>query len=213
VSCWALVPLKERTACKMRLAPVLSPHARLRLVRGMLDHVILTLQDTAGIDHIALVSPERDTVSEDIELIAQTRHGLNEDLANAASEAARLGATRLVIVPADLPLLRSEDVSTLLEAFRDSGAVIAPDRHERGTNALALLAAAIPGLKLEFGENSFQRHRASIRRTSVEPAVVRRTGFAFDVDDIGDLELLRTLAPESHLSLLGADARPLSAGH
>jgi 2-phospho-L-lactate guanylyltransferase (CobY/MobA/RfbA family) len=99
----------------------------------------------------------------------------------------------------------------LLAAFHDSGAVIAPDRHERGTNGLALTASASPGLEFEFGDNSFGRHRASIRRSGLEPAVVRRTGFAFDVDDIEDLQLLRTLAPQSDLSLLGADAPQASA--
>jgi 2-phospho-L-lactate guanylyltransferase (CobY/MobA/RfbA family) len=103
-------------------------------------------------------------------------------------------------------------VGALLEAFRESGAVIAPDRHERGTNGLALLANAMPAFKLEFGDHSFERHRASIRRSGVEPPIIRRTGFAFDVDRIEDLELLRTLAPDSHLSLLGAHVPPLSAG-
>jgi 2-phospho-L-lactate/phosphoenolpyruvate guanylyltransferase len=189
VSCWALVPLKERAACKTRLTAMLSSQGRLQLVRALLRHVIGTLQITPGIDHIALVSPERDDVAGDIALLARERQGLNEDLTYALNEATQRGATCAVIVPADLPLVEPADVSALLESIRYAGVVLAPDRHERGTNALAL--ATPSPLALSFGEDSFEQHLAQTRSLGIEPTVLRRSGFSFDVDDVEDLQRLR----------------------
>jgi len=197
VSCWALVPLKERAACKTRLTAMLSSEGRLRLVRALLGHVIDTLQNTPGIDHIALVSPERDDVATDIALLARDRHGLNEDLTYALSEATRRGATCALIVPADLPLVEPADVSALLGSVKYTGVVLAPDQRDRGTNALAL---EIPSpLILAFGENSFEQHLAQTRSHGIEPAVLRRSGLSFDVDDVEDLHRLRTYPPWAEL--------------
>ena len=99
MGCWALVPIKERAKCKLRLAPTLSVPRRLQLVRGILNHVIDTLRNSPGIDHIALVSPERDDIATDIVLLAYEMHGINQDLTRAIYEIAARGATSAVIVP------------------------------------------------------------------------------------------------------------------
>jgi 2-phospho-L-lactate/phosphoenolpyruvate guanylyltransferase len=187
VSCWALVPIKERAACKTRLDTVLSPDPRYRLVCALLEHVLDTLRDSPGVNHIALVSPERDSVSTDIELLDHSRSGLNEDVSRALIEAARRGAHQVLIVPADLPLLTVPDVQALLAC--GSPVALAPDRHERGTNALAVPAQWRS--ELGFGSNSFARHLLASRSVGIEPAVVRRPGIAFDIDEVEDLRLLR----------------------
>jgi 2-phospho-L-lactate/phosphoenolpyruvate guanylyltransferase len=195
VNCWALVPIKERAVCKMRLAPILSSRGRLQLVRALLHHVIHTLRNSPGIDHIAVVSAERDDIPTDIVLVAHKRQGINQDLTQALHHVAERGATSTVIVPADLPLLDPADVAALLESMRRSAVAVAPDRHELGTNGLAL---ELPSpLELSFGENSYARHLAETRAHGIEPGLLRRRGFSFDIDNVEDLRCLQAHAPWS----------------
>lgn len=195
MDCWALVPIKERAACKMRLASTLSSRDRLQLVRALLHHVIHALRNSPGIDHIAVVSPERDDIPADVVLLARERQGINEDLTQALHDIAVRGATNAVIVPADLPLLEPADVAALLESMKHSAVTVAPDRHELGTNALAL---KLPSpLKLSFGEDSYARHLANSRAHRMEPSFLRRRGFSFDIDNAEDLRCLQAYAPWS----------------
>lgn len=175
----------------MRLASDLSGHRRLLLVRALLDHVIGALRKTPGIDRIALVSPERDSVAEDVVLLTRERQGLNEDLAYALSEVVHRGATHVVIIPADLPLLVPDDVTALLASMRSIGVALAPDSLDRGTNALAF-ATASP-VRLSFGEDSFAKHLTASRSQGIEPGVLRRPGLCLDVDDMEDLRSLQAL--------------------
>lgn len=200
MSCWALVPLKELSACKSRLAPYLPPSTRIQLVNMLLDHVIGALRRTPEIDHIVVVSPQRNHIAEDVQLFRRERMGLNEDLAYALNNVARRGATHAIVVPADLPLLGADDVSALLQAVPPAGVAIAPDRHDCGTNALAM---ELPTrLSLAFGDHSFANHLSQCRDSGCDPAVVRRTGWAFDVDEIEDLRELQRYRGWSQLATL-----------
>ena len=176
----ALVPLKLRIARKTRLADSMAADARALLSERMFDHVIGVLSETPTISRIVLLAPAapenwpHDWVSDE-------ERGLNAEL--AAFQAAQ-GAIDLLIIHADLPLLARADVEALLEAAMRSGTAIAPDRHDRGTNALACRA----GLAIQpcFGPDSFERHLEQAR----ESAIVRREGLAIDVDTPEDLELV-----------------------
>jgi 2-phospho-L-lactate guanylyltransferase len=190
----------------MRLAQILTSRRRLQLVRALLHHVIHTLRNSPGIDHIALVSPERDDVPADVVLLAYQRQDINQDLTRALHDVAARGATSAVIVPADLPVLHPMDVAYLLKSMKLSDLVLAPDRHEIGTNAVAL---RLPSpLKLSFGEDSYARHRADSRAHGVEPRLMRHSGFSLDIDDADDLRCLeacdrwsgfvKQLTPELH---------------
>jgi 2-phospho-L-lactate/phosphoenolpyruvate guanylyltransferase len=197
VNCWALVPIKERAVCKMRLASTLSTRGRLQLVRALLHHVIHTLRNSPGIDHIAIVSPERDDMPVDIVHLAHERQGINQDLTHALHEVAMRGATSAIIVPADLPLLDPADVAALLESMTRAAVTVAPDQHELGTNALAL---KLPSpLELSFGEDSYARHLAYSRAHGIEPGLLRRRGLAFDIDNDEELRSLQACAPWSVL--------------
>ncbi|MGA2342036.1 MAG: DUF2064 domain-containing protein, partial [Steroidobacteraceae bacterium] len=136
MSTWALVPIKPRALCKTRLASVLAPAQRLALVRSMLGHVLATLRATPAIRHIALVTSERDEVADDVLRLDDCGGDLNAGLESAVSHAFAAGASTVLILPADLPLVCVRDVREMLRAARRTGIAIAPDRHESGTNAV-----------------------------------------------------------------------------
>ena len=81
---------------------------------------------------------------------------LNAALTQAARYAAARGATKVLVLPTDMPNLTAEDVRTMASpSNRDPQIIIAPSR-DGGTNALMLQPAqAIP---FAFGRGQFQRH-------------------------------------------------------
>src|ERR1700683_4256552 len=105
MSTWALVPIKPRALCKTRLGSVLPPAQRLALVRTLLRHVLSILRAAPDIRHIALISSERDDVADDVPLLFDDGTDLNSSLESGVARAIAAGATTVLIVPADLPLL------------------------------------------------------------------------------------------------------------
>jgi FO synthase len=187
MSTWALVPIKPRAHCKTRLASVLSAHQRVALVRTLLSHVLSTLRATPEVEHIALVSSERDGVADDVPLLVDDGEDLNAGLESGVAHAIAAGATTVLIVPADLPLLRVHDIRELILAARRTGIALAPDRHERGTNAVCMTLPA--RLRLQFGEESFQRHCRLAAEGGATAACVRTESLGFDLDTAADWRL------------------------
>lgn len=172
----ALVPMKQGADTKSRLAGVIDLPARVALARAMVAHVLACLRDVEGIGDVHLLAPAPEA-GLDMAWRGDGGAGLNAELARA--HAAIQGP--LLIIHADLPHLTPGDVSALLAAARDAGAAIAPDRHGRGTNALALAGDA--PVAFAFGEDSFARHM----RLLPAAAIVRRPGLARDLDTAEDL--------------------------
>jgi FO synthase len=186
MSCWSLTALKPRGEGKSRLAAALAPAKRGVLVESMLQHVLDTLSATAEVDRVAVVSREHEGLPNDIIQLEDAGGGLNQALTRAARMAAGGGATRVLIVHADLPRLRSEEVAALIDGARTCGIAIAPDHRGTGTNALC---APLPlPIELEFGPGSFARHLRQATGLGLTPAIIRLPGLAFDLDEVEDLQ-------------------------
>lgn len=188
MSSWALVPVRARHACKTRLAAHLSPAARLFLVREMLAGVLDAAARSPQVDGVAVVSSELDDLPPGVLGIVDRGIGLNPALAHAAATLARRGASRLVIVLADLPLVTSDDIGALIAAADSSGLALAPDWQGHGTNAVCTTDVA--GFEPRFGPASFARHLDLAKRRGISPTLVCRPAFAFDVDEERELREL-----------------------
>lgn len=176
----ALVPLKSPAARKSRLAGSLDATERGRLVAMMLARCERALRSEPGVEPILLAgAPEPGWNGEWVD-----DEGL--DL-NAALDAARrrCGAENVMVVLPDLPLVDGEDIAALLRCAERTGVAIAPDRHLRGTNAVAVQAGR--KFRFAFGPASFALHRAQLCAESV----VVRPRLQFDCDTESDLRLLR----------------------
>jgi 2-phospho-L-lactate guanylyltransferase len=185
MSCWAIVAIKSRVQCKRRLAAVLEPPERIDLVRRMLDHVLAVAAGAGEVDRVLVVSPERDVLPDSIAVEADEGVGLNEALELARKRARSSGALEIVVLPADLPRLASDDVAALIDSGRSSGVAVAPDRAYSGTNGLYLASTA--DLAFRFGRRSLEAHIAGARAFGFDPAIVQRAGFEFDIDTPADL--------------------------
>lgn len=195
MSVWSLTAIKPLSSCKTRLAGHLSPERRIQLVAGMLDHVLAALSRVPGVDQVAVVTAERLSLPQAVIVLDDTGGGLNAALTAAALQARQRGAERLVVVHADLPRLEPQEVTALIEASRASGLAIAPDRHDRGTNALC--ASWPTAIRFEFGPGSFRRHLAQAAGRGLSAAVVRLPGLACDLDEPADLHCWSAFAEEA----------------
>lgn len=174
-----MVSLKAKRARKGRLAPRLDPEGRIGFSELMAAHVLACLAACSEIDRVLLLSPEPPAWPE-ITWRRDERRGLNGEL-KALRDRER--DTDLLVIHADLPLLSLQDVDALLAAAVSPGLAIASDRHQTGTNALAMRAGRT--IDFAFGPDSLARHLAQ----APQAAMVRRPGLMLDVDTPEDLDI------------------------
>jgi 2-phospho-L-lactate guanylyltransferase len=163
----------------------------------MLAGVIAAAQQTPGVDHVAVVSAERDGLPGDLPLIFEDCGDLNAALALGVSDVRARGADRVVILAADLPNLRAGDIGAMVKALNTAPCVLAPDRHGVGTNGvgLDLSQLEVGAFPLCFGANSFGRHLEAARSLGLAVRIVETPGLALDVDEPDDLAVASQLAP------------------
>lgn len=191
---WAIVPVKPLRHGKSRLSGILSEDERTQLNERLLAHTLETLANLKELEQVLVVSrdPHALTIARNHGARTVREDGqphLNTALARA-TVVAQVYATRgVLILPADLPLLSREDILTFIErATNPPVVVIAPDRHEKGTNALLMSPAGL--IKYDFGEGSFPRHCDRATKAGARLEIVKLPSFALDLDLPEDLALL-----------------------
>ncbi|MCC6192797.1 MAG: 2-phospho-L-lactate guanylyltransferase [Anaerolineales bacterium] len=192
VPIWAIVPVKPFLRSKSRLAGVLSQRERAGLSREFLGHALDVLGRAPAVAQCIVVSrdPAALALARERRARAVAEDGaldLNAALGRATGVAAAAGAGAVLILPTDLPFLTVDAVAQLIGNGRGPEVVIAPDRHEIGTNALYIRPPGL--LDYVFGPESFQRHLALARTAGAEVHVCRLPGVALDVDGPEDLQL------------------------
>ncbi len=192
----ALVPVKSLVTAKSRLVPDLPPNRREVLVLDMLYHVLRVLQDSKLFERVSVVSPDA-RVLEQVRAwgawaLIEERPGHNPALYAAALRERAGGATALLTISADLPLLSTQEIRNLLEQSRQYEVVLAASRDGAGTNAILVRPPlAVPYL---FGPDSLQRYLEAARQRHLSHTIYGSTGLAFDIDTIVDLRELEAVS-------------------
>jgi 2-phospho-L-lactate guanylyltransferase len=193
---WAIVPVKPLNRGKSRLSEVFSAEERLDLNRHLLENTLITLKEIPEIEHVLVVSRDQTALSIARKIGARTvqengEPDLNIALTRATVVAKTYSTQGVLIVPADLPLITSEDVCMILErAGEPPVVVVAPDRHRSGTNALLVCPAGL--IKYEYGINSFQLHCEHAKEVGARLEVCELPSLALDLDVPDDLDVLET---------------------
>ena len=196
---WAVVPVKEIARSKQRLSAALFQDERERLVRAMLRDVLCALRASSGLADVLVIT--RDAEVGDLakecgaQVLAERGTGdLNAALRQAAAHLIAVGAPGLLVVPADVPAVRPDEIAHLASEHGTGRAItVVADRRGVGTNALA---ASPPDLcPFLFGEGSFERHVAAARAAGVEPKVLDAHGLRWDVDVENDLDEIAMQSP------------------
>ena len=187
-----VVPVKDLQGTKSRLAPILNPGARAGLTLYMMGRVVNAIR-SSGVEDVCVVSPDRIVLNEAQKRgatpLAQESRGLNPALEEGRRRAVELGASTLLVFPADLPLLEEEDVRAVLKASEGHAVVISPDGARSGTNAL--LTRPPDALPFAFGPDSFEAHLEAARKRGLDVQVCESPHLAFDLDTAGDLTRLK----------------------
>ena len=195
MSLWAIVPIKPLRRGKSRLSGVLSEKEREQLNQRLLIQTIECLKDIKEIDQILVVSydPTALTISRDygVRTIQESRNtNINKALRKGSMAAVAFNATSALILPADLPLINSEDVNNLLQKTgKPPEIVISPDRRMSGTNALYVNPIGI--LDYDFGLWSFRKHIEQAERKKIHVEIYNNDRLSFDLDLPEDLVYLK----------------------
>lgn len=192
---WAIVPVKPLLRAKSRLSPVLSSEQRAELSQQLLLRTLDVLDELPEVSNTLVISRDQRALALAREHKARTvtEYGspdLNVALARATALAKSQGASAVLVLPADLPLIEAKDLRELIEhSSNPPVVVVAPDRHERGTNALLV---APPGLiEYEFGPDSYAHHHTRGEAAGARVEICKSLALGLDLDAPEDLEIYR----------------------
>lgn len=189
----AIIPVKRLTAAKRRLAGALAPEARERVAEAMYLDTLAKLRRSRVIDELLVVTAER-AVARNARWFGHEVLEQRSDLGHseAASAGAQLalerGAERVAMLPADCPLLDPEELDWHL-GNSPRTALIVPDRHGTGTNALVLCPPT--AFEPAFGPDSCARHVSRARAAKVGFSLEQIESLATDLDTPEDMVELR----------------------
>jgi 2-phospho-L-lactate/phosphoenolpyruvate guanylyltransferase len=211
---WALIPMKSLDRAKSRLAPVLDRAERRALAAAMLQDVLeRTLQcpDVAGVAVITADSAVARMLRQwPVRLIIErTSGGHSPAVRYACARLGAAGADSVLVISADVPTIRENELTQLVRAAaRSPAVVIAADRHGAGSNGLVLSPpdAIVP----HFGPDSLRRHCEAAARSGLTATTLQLPGIALDIDEPADLAMLwehRTCRSSTFLHAAGIPER------
>jgi 2-phospho-L-lactate guanylyltransferase len=193
----AVVPVKDTTNAKQRLAGVFSGDQRQQLALAMFEDVLAALAQVAELAGILVVTADPVASAIAPRYGAEvSRAGAGDGHTSAVTAAARQLAAEgfdLLAMPGDIPLVEADDVRQLIHAHHVAAGgsaaafTIVPARDRRGSNAV--LCSPPQAVPLRFGANSFFPHLAVARARGIEPTVVELERVALDIDTPDDLAL------------------------
>ena len=192
-----LIPVKDPANAKTRLADLLTADERRRLAWAMFEDVSRAVAGARSADRVVLVSSFAPAT--------RRARGFGWDVLTEASQisesasvdwASRVLAQRgfdvAMRLPADLPLVRAEDIDALLSTELNApAALLVPSREGTGTNAIIRTPPAL--FPSRFGPNSLALHKEEASRVGVDCVVVNNDRIALDVDEPADVESLMEL--------------------
>lgn len=194
----AIVAIRGTTGAKSRLASRFSEPERDNLAWTMLTRGLATLHASQVVDHVLIVTREPEATRRHVgdapnqTILPQPteRPGLNPAFDLGREWAIASGYEALLILHPDLPLLDIADLQGML--LPDTPVVIAPDRADRGTNALLLRLDQPVGLRFAFafGPDSYAHHITEAQRLGLPVETVWMPGLARDLDGPADWDNL-----------------------
>ncbi|MGH2706074.1 MAG: 2-phospho-L-lactate guanylyltransferase [Actinomycetota bacterium] len=181
-----LIPVKRLSAAKARLSSLLDAAGRRRLALAMLGDV---LRATEKWEHRLVVTSDREAEAVALafgcRLVGDPGRGLNAALSVGTQGAVALGAAALLTLPADVPLVRADDVRSLFASHAQVAVAAAADG---GTAALLRRPPAI--IPTRFGPASAVAHCDEARRRGLVARTLELPSLTLDVDEPDDVELL-----------------------
>lgn len=177
-----VVPVKDFSQAKVRLAAQLGPEERAALARRMATTVI----EAAAPLPVAVVCDSDDVRAWAADVGARVIWtpglGLNGAVGAGVEQLRREGCRTAIVAHSDLPLARD-----LGWVGATEGVTLVPDRRRDGTNVMAVPTGI--GFRFAYGAGSFAAHRVEALRLGQQLRIVDDARLSWDVDLPADLEL------------------------
>lgn len=188
-----LIPFKSLATAKQRLAEALDARQRSEFAEAMLRDVMTAAAGLKERVDVALVTGDAQAQGIAKEsgfvVIGDDRNESETaaiEMATAWCEAQGYDTT--IVVPADIPLIATDELHRVLDAAPKEGAVFVPAYDRRGSNCILRRPASI--IPLRFGNDSFLPHCAAMEKTGKELIILEFPGIGLDIDNPHELELL-----------------------
>ena len=198
---WAVIPVKPLRGALRRLTPALDAPVRRALQVAMLTDVLGACAGARQLAGVMVVTSDPDATAL-AERIAGARvvpdhappRGMNAAVVRGLAAVAGQGAEGALVLTADLPLARPDDIAAILgHPLEGPSALLVPSADGTGTNAMLLRPPE--ALSPRLGPDSFARHSAEALRRGLVLERLERPSLALDIDTPRDL-----------ITLMGVDA-------
>ena len=189
-----LIPVKDPATAKSRLAELLSEDERTRLAWAMFEDVSRAIATARKPDRVVMVTSFARAIQRAPELgwdvlIEESQISESVSVDWASRVLIERGFDTVMRLPADLPLVRAEDIDEVLSVqLKSPGALLVPSREGTGTNAI--IRTPPPLFPSRFGPNSFTLHKQEAASVGVDCVVVNNARIALDIDEPTDVEFL-----------------------
>ncbi len=136
-----MLPVKSPRNAKQRLSGFLDREQRETLARLLYRQTLAALCEANGIDRVVVATSDAE-IAEHARagsvLVFEEREQLSHSVSADAAclRAMELGATTVLLVPIDVPLVTPDDFTQLAASAQRGGLIIVPSSDGTGTNAL-----------------------------------------------------------------------------
>jgi 2-phospho-L-lactate guanylyltransferase len=191
----ALIPVKGFRNAKQRLSPLLDAAERELFAEVMFRDVLKQVLKARGLVETHVVTGDNKVAEIAASLGAQlirekAEKGETDAVDFARGELKQLGREAVLIIPGDMPLVRSADIEEVLAQVPEGAsfpfALLVPSHDRMGTNALLLAPPDI--IKLRFGYDSFTYHMSQLSAQGLPLRFIENERLALDIDEPKDLE-------------------------
>jgi len=194
-----LIPIKDPANAKSRLASLLAGDERRRLAWAMFDDVSRAVAAARKPERVVMVTSYQPAIERARALgwevlVEEFQVSESASVDWASRILSERGFDTVMRLPADIPLVRADDVDALLSVDLNSpGALLVPSRDGTGTNAIIRKPPTL--FPSRFGPNSLGLHKTEAARVGVECVIMNNSRVALDIDELGDLHTLLECGP------------------
>lgn len=187
----AIIPVSKFSEAKTRLSPSLNPVEREGLLKSMLMDVTNALKKY--VDEIIVISSDENVLNYANTLKIRTIcenddvNGLNDAL-NQVINLFKNDYEKMIITPADIPLISFTNLNNLINNVKQYDVLIAPSKGA-GTNVISFKPGSI---NLQFGEYSFFKHLNEVYNKNLSYKIYESFYLSLDVntsEDLGEIIL------------------------
>lgn len=185
---YVIVPVNKIERAKKRLSSEITTEERKELLLCMVRDVLGSLSKIKSKIRTLMISPDNlRGIAEEYGaefVLEEDKDDVNRSVEYASLYARERNADATLFLPADMPLVKSEDIEEVLRLGKQYSVVISRT-NDNGTGILFRRPPDI--IPTFFGKNSFSSHREYAEKRGASMAVIDRESLSFDIDEREDI--------------------------